>query len=221
MGKGLGRHPFNDIRNRSMGFVLQEEQPVVPYYKVWKHGIILDQGEEGACVGFSWQAWENSKPIGYALQQGADAAFAWYNRAKQLDPWQGEDYEGTSVLAGAKVAKERGGINSYLFANSFEELEVWLLSKGPVVVGSDWFNSMDKVSYDGFVQVRPESGARGGHAYLLLGKNKAGNYVFQNSWGEEYGKGGLFLMSEGNFYALVSSGNSEFCTALQKAPIKE
>jgi hypothetical protein len=198
--------------------VLQAERKAIPAYKIWKHGIILDQGSEGACVGFGWVAWENCAPYGQRVQQGNDFGFQWYNRAKQLDPWPGEDYDGTTVRAGARVAKEKLTISSYLWAGSLEEIDAWLLTRGPIVVGSTWYKSMDQVGSDGFMTVDPGSGNRGGHCYLLYGKGEKGNYLFQNSWGEGYAKDGIFLMTPRNFYNLVNVGNAEFCTALQEAP---
>jgi hypothetical protein len=222
MSNGLGRYPFLDMRDGSylMRHVLSTITEVVPTYKIWEHGDILDQGNEGACVGFSWQGWENAKPVGYKLQQGNEAGFLWYNRAKQLDEWPGSDYEGTSVRAGAKVALEKQGIESFLWAFSRVEIDTWLLTQGPIVVGSDWFNSMDHLGRKAYCTVDPTSGTRGGHAYLLLGKGEGGNYWFQNSWGEGYGKEGLFFMTPANFDMLLRRGNSEFCTAAQVNPIR-
>lgn len=220
MAKGLGRHPFMDVRRgmHLMREILKVSTVVVPDHKVWKHGIILDQGEEGACVGFSWTAWENCAPIGRKVQQDNTYAFGWYQRAKEIDPWPGTDYDGTAVSAGADVARERNTIERYLWAGSKEEIDAWLLTKGPVVVGSDWFYSMDDVGAGGYIRVEPKSRNRGGHAYLLIGK-RDGRYVFQNSWGESYGDDGLFYMNGENFKKLVAYGNAEFCTALQSKAV--
>ncbi len=66
-----------------------------------------------------------------------------------------------------------------------------------------------------FLTVDIASGVRGGHCYLLLGRGKEGNYVFQNSWGTSYGDSGLVRMTPENFNTLVVSGDAEFCTARQ------
>lgn len=218
--KGLGRHPHQDLRdaNHLMRSVLSTDElkmTYAPAFKVWDHGEILDQGEEGACVGFSWAAWYNAKPLGHSRQLVNDDAFQWYYRARQIDPWPGEDYDGTAVRAGADVAIEKAYVNRYLWAGSLEEIEAWLLNRGPIVVGSNWYASMDYVDSDNFIRVDVRSGVRGGHAYLLLGKNKNGNYVFQNSWGTGYGANGLVRMRPQDFLNLIAYGDSEFCTALQ------
>jgi len=219
MGKGLGRHSFNDIRRgnhlmRSVLTATEFNRAETITQRIWEHGEILDQGEEGACVGFAWTAWYNSKPLGFNRQLGNRDAFGWYNRAKEIDPWPGTNYDGTATSAGADVAMERGYINRYLWAGSVQEVEAWLLNRGPVVVGSNWFYSMDDVD-NGFIRVDSSTGARGGHAYLLIGKGRDGNYVFQNSWGTSYGREGLVRMRPFDFNNLVKYGDSEFCTALQ------
>jgi hypothetical protein len=203
-----------------MRHALQAE-PVtaVPEGHVWLNGDILDQGSEGACVGFSWTAWENAKPRGFQEQQDNAYAQGWYKAAQARDPWPGDDYDGTTVAAGAKVAIARSALDRYLWAGSKSEIDMWILTKGPVVVGSDWFKSMDSVGRLGWVKVDPSSGVRGGHAYLLLGRTSARNYVFQNSWGVEYADEGLFYMNEENFNMLVTRGNAEFCTALQTSAV--
>jgi hypothetical protein len=217
MHGGLGRWPFSDARDGVYLFrrALQADARVLPDYKVWTRGIILDQGREGACVGFAWQAWENAKPRGNVEQQGDAAGYAWYKDAQRIDPWPGEDYEGTTVRAGARVAVNRGYADTYLWAGSVAEINAWLLGRGPVVVGSNWYNSMDDIDSSGYITIDPGSGIRGGHAYLCLGIGREGNYHFQNSWGENYGKEGKFFLTPQQFYNLVNVGDAEFCTAAQ------
>lgn len=219
---GLGRHPFHDPRDGTHLFrhaLAAEPFLALPMDKIWVPGIPLDQGSEGACVGFGWTNWENCSPMGQRVQQGNDYAFGWYYRAKEVDPWPGTDYEGTTVRAGARVAMERLALTQYLWAGSRAEIDAWLLAKGPIVVGSDWLESMDYVDDKGYITFNPSSRIRGGHCYLLYGKGKQGNYWFYNSWGEGYGKEGSFRMTGYEFDKLVSMGNAEFCTAMQVAPV--
>ncbi len=225
MIKGLGRFTFNDLRDamhlmRNVLTPTEFNKVGTVQYKVWERGIVLDQGQEGACVGFGWTAWENAKPYGYKEQQDNDYAFNWYYRCQEIDEWPGNDYSGTSVRAGAKVALERGAIKEYLWAGSLEEIDAWLINRGPIVVGSSWFNSMDEPKgTSAYLEVVPESGARGGHCYLLLGRGREGNYVFQNSWGEGYGDSGIVRMTPDNFNRLIQFGDAEFCTARQTAKV--
>jgi hypothetical protein len=213
---GLGRWPFLQPQDAMylMRHELKRSDIVVPEDKVWQHGDILNQGNEGACVGFGWTAWENAKPRGFRVQQGYDYAFDWYKKAQGIDPWPGDDYSGTTVRAGARIGVQRELLGTYLWGSGKDDIDAWLLTKGPIVVGSTWFRSMDSVGPLGWVKVDPSSGKRGGHCYLLLGR-RSGNYVFQNSWGAGYADDGLFYMNTENFIKLLSWGDAEFCTAAQ------
>ncbi len=215
MNKGLGQFPSVDMRD---GLYLMRPKlktvDVVPTYKVWEHGTILDQGYEGSCVGHGWLAWENCKPRGYPVQQDHTYAVAWYERAQELDEWPGTDYAGTSVRAGAKVAQERGFLDNYVWASSLDEIDAWLLTQGPVVIGAKWLNSMDYYR-GGPLTVDIGSGVRGGHCFLLYGKGPEGNYKFQNSWGYGYAEEGCFRLTSDSLQRLISIGGFAACTAEQ------
>ena len=95
----------------------------------WANPIQLDQGSEGACVGFGWTGFLNAKPVTHEFDN--DTGFEVYHRAQQIDEWPGEDYSGTSVRAGAKVMVEREYINAYAFTQDAETLAHFLLNNGP------------------------------------------------------------------------------------------
>jgi len=61
-----------------------------------------DQGREGACVGFAWS--RAASLVEGRLFDG----FSLYRRARQVDEWPGEAYDGTSVNAGGRVCKDEG-----------------------------------------------------------------------------------------------------------------
>src|SRR5688500_17268219 len=71
----------------------------------WSVPVALDQGNEGACVGFSWAQEIAARPYSDASITN-DYAQAIYYWARQHDAWEGESYDGTSVLAGAKAVSE-------------------------------------------------------------------------------------------------------------------
>lgn len=175
--------------------------------KLWKTGPILDQGSEGACVGFGWAGDALANPVGVKLDRVSPEvprepdAFARtiYWRARQIDEWDGEDYEGTSVLAGAKTMKELGMLKEYRWAFGVNDVIDGVLGRGPVVLGTYWYDSM----YDpqnGLL--KPEGEIVGGHCYLAVGfryksglLNGADGVVVQNSWGSDWGNGGLAVIS--------------------------
>jgi hypothetical protein len=61
-----------------------------------------NQGEEGACVGFS-----SSRMMTLLNRKRYDATWL-YNEAKKNDEWDGEDYEGTTVRAAMDVLRTEG-----------------------------------------------------------------------------------------------------------------
>jgi hypothetical protein len=62
----------------------------------------MDQGSEGACVGFGW-----TRAMMILNRRRYDAPWL-YHEAQKVDEWTGEDYDGTSVRAGADVLRARG-----------------------------------------------------------------------------------------------------------------
>jgi len=154
--------------------------------KTWRCPVVLDQGREGACVGFAWTAEKAATPVHIPGMTDA-IALATYRRARQLDEWPGEDYDGTSVLAGVKAGEEEGYYAEYRWAFSLEDLALGLW-KGPAVLGIPWYDGM--YSTDGeWLRVRGD--LVGGHAILCRGVNVTGRYfVLHNSWGPDWGING-------------------------------
>jgi C1A family cysteine protease len=118
-----------------------------------------------------------------------------YQRAKVLDPWEGTDYEGTSVLAGAKAMREAGLIKEFRWCFGIDDVIDAVLTKGPVVLGIYWYESM----YDAPEGIVSVSGKIvGGHCITAVGYKLAASsttgedcVILQNSWGPDWGKNGL------------------------------
>lgn len=199
----LNWKPVFDERSKS--FPIRTAIPERPKRrtKKWRNGVILDQGREGACVGFGWTAEALSTPVAVDLKRlKLDApddptAFAQqiYRRAKQIDWWEGEDYEGTSVLAGAKAMKELGLLKEYRWCFNIEDVIDAILVRGPVVLGIYWYESMYDAP-DGIVEVSGE--IVGGHCITAVGFKLAKDsatgedtIILQNSWGYNWGNFGL------------------------------
>src|SRR5687767_6414967 len=94
----------------------------------------LDQGREGACTGFG-----AAKALGQTPIRRADVSNALaqsiYNRAKQLDEWPGEDYEGSSVLGAMQTVKEAGFISAYYWATTLTQMQHAVCYLGSLVIG--------------------------------------------------------------------------------------
>ncbi len=179
----------------------------------------LDQGREGACVGFSWTNSVNAAPKLHRYSN--TIAQQVYKRAQQIDEWPGEDYSGTSVRAGAKSCAERGWIKSYAFTQDVKEAVLWVLNHRPVVIGIDWYDSMYKAKQENGYYIKPEGDVVGGHAITVDGvrffEGGGGqDYVrLLNSWGASFGYQGRCKLTFPDFEKLLSEKYAIAATATE------
>lgn len=158
-----------------------------PRSYTWRCEAWNDQGREGACVGFAWSHELAARPK--VRPTSAAEAMSIYRRAQQIDQWSGEDYDGTSVIAGAKVVRERGGLDTYRWAFDLNDLILAVGYKGPAVLGTNWYEGMFEPARDGYLKVTGER--VGGHAILCNSVSiKSRSFVLHNSWGKDWGNNG-------------------------------
>lgn len=180
-----------------------------PRSYTWGCDITLDQGREGACVGFSVAHELRAKP---KVIGGVDTALAMriYKRAQFLDPWPGEQYSGTSVLAGLKAAQELGHIKEYRWAFGVDDLALAVSRKGPAILGIDWYMNMySPTQHPLHKDWRISVGGQkvGGHAILCVGYSpKKRTFVLHNSWGTDWGVNGRALISYEDMDTLLRAG---------------
>jgi hypothetical protein len=138
--------------------------------RIWHHGPVLDQGAEGACVGFGSAGAVAAEP---SSRRGVNNSYArnWYRRAQRLDEWQGEAYEGTSVLAGCLVGRERKLWAGFRWAKMPAELAAGICDDtlGPAVLGVQWSPQLYDVPATGLLPADVELDASMGHCVLLFG----------------------------------------------------
>lgn len=192
--------------------------------KLWKVGPILDQGQEGACVGFGWTAEALASPIRVDLSRIKTRApkepnkFAQYVYAfaKTIDEFEGVDYDGTSVLAGAKSMQTFRLLKEYRWAFSIDEVIDGIIAKGPVVLGIPWYDGMYEAP-NGILTVSGK--VVGGHCILAVGyKVYPGGedaVILQNSWGTSWGNNGLAEIKVSELAKLVAEG--EACLPIKRA----
>jgi len=177
----------------------------------YRAGPILDQGNTPSCVGHGWRAWLNGAPI---RQLGGPSAMAIYKEAQDVDEWDGNAYEGTSVRAGARVLAAKGHIVSYFW--SFDELTVrrWMLNKrGGVVIGVNWYPSMFTPITGGFLTIKGRP--VGGHCVWVRGYNRPLDaYHIQNSWGPDWGVRGQAWLRSADMARLISE-DGECCCGVE------
>lgn len=205
----------------------------------WRPGWILDQGSEGACVGFGWTGEALMSPVrvstadmvrrlnlaSIASDDGNAVASDIYHQARREDEWPGEDYSGTSVLAGAKVMSALGYLHEYRWCFGITDVIDTIVAHGPVVLGIEWHRSM--YYPDLYGEVRGDGDVVGGHCIVASGyhpdktlkpSQRTGRPMVQltNSWGEGWGLKGQAWIGVEALAALLEAGG-EACVPVHRS----
>jgi hypothetical protein len=203
----LGRHVEHDEASRAFR-AAQAGGPLVSV--IWKRsGDVFDQGQVGSCTGNAIAGVMNTAPLRkrYTRRKTEADALRAYELATTLDSVPGAyppDDTGSSGLAVCKAAVKLGWITAYHHAFGMAEA-LGALMLQPVIVGTNWYESMFKPDASGTVSISPGSSVAGGHEYEVLGVDVEGKRVLcANSWGAAWGVHGLFWMSWDTFNRLLS-----------------
>lgn len=174
------------------------------------HSFVADGIGSHNCVAFSWAQWANFSPVNDNWAD--DVAHTLYYEIKVIDGEPGQE-DGSSVHSGAVAIKNRKRLSTYVWASTVDEIAQWVLAKGPVTVGTDWYDSMFGPDANFFV--RPTGNIAGGHAYLIVGVDTLKRFfTCANSWGTSWGNNGYFNITMSDFQKLLSA-NGEACSALE------
>lgn len=203
---------LQEFDERSKNFGVAEVLPTDIKSKTWRLKERLDQGRDGACVGFGTTHRIAALPISFGNASN-DYALRLYHEAQKLDNWPGEDYEGTSVLAGAKAAKNLGHFAEYRWCFNVDDIMRAVSHEGPVIVGISWKDSMWDPDERGLLDA---SGATaGGHCLIIRGltleprgARKGVGPVFRltNSWGPDWGEHGEAFITVEDFERYLLPG---------------
>jgi len=184
-----------DQRSRNFPVMAAVKPKLKPRSYTWRCLQTLDQGTEGACVGFgvSHELIARPKEVEWIDNEFARRL---YFAAQKIDEWPGgaypgarPRYEGTSVLAGLKMAVTNGYAESYLWAFGIEDLKIGVGYFGPAVLGLKWMNGMFTPDKKGFIHATGDG--QGGHCILCRAVNvKKEFFTLRNSWGADWGVGG-------------------------------
>lgn len=204
-------------KNYAAADLIADEALALPEKKTWRPGPILDQGREGACTGFATAGDLGASPHRVTVNDALARTI--YYRARQIDEWPGENYEGSSVLAAVKAATELGFYSSYRWAFSITDLRDAVLGLGPAIIGIPWPRNAYQPRPSGLLDI--SGPVVGGHAILVTGYHPrmrlwreswtARFEVFRlrNSWGPGYGRrGDAFITADDLAHLLASNGEA-------------
>jgi hypothetical protein len=199
---GLGRRPSIDPRNERypMRRMLAEVPPVlpVPDLKLWRFdGEPLDQGNTGTCTAHAAAHFIHAEPFRH---RGYLDPFDLYRDVVRSDEYHDNDHEadgpiegmqgGSSGTGAAKALAKRGHISEFLWAGRIQDVNLWALTRGPVMIGSNWYPSMNQPTAEGFIKIMGSNPGPLGHEWLLRGVNmRRGIGHGVNSWGPKWNAG--------------------------------
>ncbi len=221
MAPKLDRIPHFDERSRHFPVRAVMPRTVERVKRIWPVTDVsfpLDQGAEGACVGFGWSGELSADPVRFDTSN--TTARELYEQARAIDRQMGNNWtEGASVLAGAKACVAQGKVGAYRWAFGIDDVIDTLVSTGPVVLGVNWHQSMYRTAAGGLVVV--DGPIVGGHCILALGywpahPTHGDVVVWLNSWGPGYGENGIGYISVAKLDQLLRAGG-EACIATDVA----
>jgi hypothetical protein len=177
--------------------------------KTWHSDKVLDQGSTYHCVGFAFTAFGISMPVEdpWDNQMGHNI----YRSCKILDG-DPDGEEGSTIRSGVRVMKSIGRISTYFFATSIDEAAEYVARFGPVVIGTNWYEGMNKSS-DVLGIIRPKGKIVGGHAYLWIGVTEK-YAIIRNSWGTDWGLNGDARISLSDL-KIMFEDQGEACAAVE------
>lgn len=217
----LDHHPGEDHDPLSVqNFHIARFIPAVPTKgKIWTPPYWrLNQKQTGHCGGFASTNELGASPFRFRPGKGAapnDYAHQFYYDAKdwKYDPWGRED--GTSTLAMMKVGQRLKAWDNYAWAKTVDDLKR-NLAVGPFLFGIPYRTDMFHPNRDGWIEA---TGAEeGGH--LMCGYGWSTNWRapsgktygptahFVQSWGADFGQGGLIHVSLNGAADLLANGEA-------------
>lgn len=205
---------------------------------------VLDQGTQGACTGYGLATVANYLLRVRGENPTADEVSAWmlYTMAKRYDEWPGEDYDGSSARGAMKGWFKHGLCAMALWKEKVPDPKLSADRSADAIkrpLGAYFrVNHKDLVAmhsaisevgvlyatasvHEGWQQVRSgdaaitfRPGTIGGHAFAIVGYDLRGFWI-QNSWGPDWGEGGLSNLS----YADWLANGKDVWVAAMGAPI--
>jgi hypothetical protein len=214
MTYGLGRLAHKDPRDHS--YLMATRLTDKPARKrPWHLGPNLDQGQTPRCVGYSIRGGVlDAAPQMDKASYGLSADDI-YMMSNATDEWSSLQHDGTSVRAAAKVLQLHGLIHEYLWAFDESTVRQWVLTKSPVVLGTNWYESM--FTPDSEFQLHIGGPVVGGHAWFVYWYSATHDlYYMRNSWGSGWGLRGNAYLTSGDLARLLAQ-DGEALTVVENA----
>jgi len=207
--RSYGRIVLPDSRDSGYLLSLPKRVSGLRSYRNWySRGWHGNQGSDSSCVGYGWSHWLHTSPFRQFLNPTGI-----YKLAQYLDNWEGENYFGTSVRAGAKVLSWLGAIGEYKWTLDANVITYHILTTGPVVIGVQWYEGMSYPNKDGVMSISGK--LLGGHCVCVVGYNsKTELFTIKNSYGEEWGNNGYGYLLLEDLQTLLSR-DGEACVGIE------
>ena len=199
-GRRLGRHVKHDSRSK---LYRHKRRGATLQTVTWTRQIpILNQGDVGSCTGNAETGALGTLPDFISLPAphpvlDEDEALALYSAAEVVDgdgPYPPND-NGSSGLSVCQAAKAAGLISGYTHCLGVADT-LDALQTGPVILGTNWYDSFDTPDASGLIAIAAGATVRGGHETLWRGiDTEAQTISGDNSWGTGWGLGGSMTMS--------------------------
>lgn len=206
----LGRIQHHDPLNKEHRALVQPPpRSSVPNVS-WYTRDVYDQGSTSSCTAQAATGLLKTSPFRKDFTEWAsldthEERQALYREAQKVDPWDGEDYEGSSTDSPFKVLRSRGVITGWRWLFGEEEMREFVTWYGPVAVGTNWTYSMFQPDKSGFIV--PGSDSAGGHAYRVVQYNAQKKaYRIVNSWGRGWGQYGRAWIRQADMATLLADG---------------
>lgn len=219
---GLGRvfHPDDRDLKHPMLRRLAASEAAVPDVFARTPTWVGDQGPTSMCVGFAWAGFMRAQPLSVTTQPASQPETI-YHEAQKIDPWEGENYDGTSVRAGGSYLKNIHDFDEYVWSFDLDHIKRWIFEHACVVVGTNWYMDMFVPTLQPFTKahsewvIKPGGEFAGGHAWLLYGyDNKRGFFRMVNSWGKGWGRSGRAVIRYEDMQRLLDE-DGEACSAIK------
>lgn len=188
---------------RDYRLLIAAPQPGELQSKKWECPVRLDQGSEGACVGFGGGHHIACHPWPQSVTERIARFF--YEGAQDHDEWAGSNYEGTSGNGLMKFLHQAGIIGTYYRVRTRDELDRLLSEKSPVSGGFPWKEGMFDPDRGGFVHYTGP--VKGGHYVCINGVDFEHKYYWiVQSWGRRHGLDGEVKVSFADMEAMIRDG---------------